>query len=124
MAEKKSANTARVMKATVERLGKIISRLESKIEKVKSRGGNTSESERLVVEAKAHLSEATTSINTFANIQLSGETIKENFERIRTLATEAREHLRATHESLLMAVRALNAVEVETESESDDSATQ
>src|SRR3989344_1841223 len=90
VAKRKVENTARVISATIDRLEKIIARVESRIAKVKSNGGDTAESERYVALAKDDLAKAEGVVATFASLDLTSEKAKENFERIRTAAGEAR----------------------------------
>ncbi|MDP2641922.1 MAG: hypothetical protein Q8P21_01360 [bacterium] len=111
IAKRKVENTARVILATIERLEKIIVRIESRIDKVEARGGVTTETEAFVAAARANLSEARVTVEAFANIDLSGDQARENFERIRAAAREAREDVRTAHQNLMMAVRTLGSVE-------------
>ena len=117
IAKRKVEHTARVILATIERLEKIIVRIESRIAKVKTRGGDTSESEGFVAAAKVNLIDAKAAVNAFATIDLSSEKAAENFERIRASAAEAREHVRAARENLMMAVRSLGSVEMNLEAD-------
>ena len=110
IAKRKVENVSKVITATIERLGKIIERIESRIAKLKSAGGNTAESERFVALAKTDLEMAKVSVAAFASIDLSSDKAQENFERIRTAAAEAREHIRSAHENLMKAVRLLGQV--------------
>lgn len=114
-AERRVENAARVILATIERLEKIINRIESRIAKIQARGGATSEAEASVALAKGNLADARASVNAFINIDLSSEIAQDNFEKVRAAAAEAREHLRAAHRNLMMAVRSLSAVEASTE---------
>lgn len=111
VAKRKTERTAQVILATVGRLENIIARLESRIVKIRARGGVTSESEKFVTAARGNLFNARAAVNTFTNIELSSEKAADNFEKIRTAAAGAREHLRATHRNLTMAVRALASTE-------------
>ncbi len=117
--ERKLANTVRVMSATVERLESIANRIASRIEKFKARGANTSESERYLAAARANLSDAGVAIEALASAELSDETIRENFERIRALAANVREHLRSAHTNLMMAARSLSSTEIDLEADSN-----
>lgn len=119
IAMRKAENTARVISATIERLEKIITRIESRIDKVRARGGVTLEAEGYVAAARNNLSDARVSVNAFASIDLSGETAQDNFERVRAIAAEAREHIRAAHQNLMLAVRTLGSVEVSVEVTAD-----
>ena len=112
LAKRKAEHTARVLTATVGRLEKIIIRLESRMATIKTAGGSTLETEAFVAEAKNHLSLAKSSIALFASLDLTGEKARENFEKVRALASEIKGHIREAHRSLKMAVRALKGARV------------
>ena len=118
IARRKLAHVTRVMLATIERLEKILARIESRIDKVQARGGETTESKKFAADAKVNLSAVRAKVGTFASIDLSSDKAAENFERIRVAAAEAREIIRTIHENLMMAVRSLRSVEVEAEADS------
>lgn len=120
VAKRQVENAARVTLLVIERLENIIQRLESRIEKVKISGGATAESERFVVAAKADISSARALVTAFSNLDLSGSNAQEVFERIRESVAGAREHIRSAHRNLMMAVRSLRMIEVESEEGSDD----
>lgn len=117
VAKRQVENTARVILATIGRLENIIVRLESRIAKVQARGGVTSESEGFIAAARVNLSDARLAVDAFVSIDLSSEKAAENFQRIRTAAAEAREHIRAAHRNLMMAVRSLGSVEINLEAD-------
>jgi len=117
VAKRQVENTARVILATIGRLENIIVRLESRIAKIKARGGLTSESEGFVAAARVNLSDARLAVDAFVSIDLSSERALENFQRIRAAAAEAREHIRAAHRNLMMAVRSLGSVEMNLEAD-------
>lgn len=119
LAKTKVSNVVRMMNATIEHLEGIIQRIESRIEKLNDRGGDTSESEGFVASAKVDLGEASASVDAFASLDLSGDSAETNFERIRTLAAEAREHLRDARDNLIKAVRSLSSVEIEIEASTE-----
>lgn len=123
VAKNKAEVTAKVMAVMIERLENLIVRIESRIEKIKARGGDVSEGERLVLAAKTNISDAKAGLAEFASVDLSGDSIKENFERIRAVAAEIREHLRAARENLIMAVRALSSAEFQSEAEAESQST-
>ena len=116
VAKRKVENTARVISLTIERLEKIIVRVESRIDKVKTSGGATAESKSYVALAKDDLVKAEAVVATFASLDLTSEKAQENFEKIRTAAGEAREYIRSAHENLMLAVRNLSSKEVNLES--------
>jgi hypothetical protein len=107
LAKRKAEHTVRVLSATVNRLGNIITRLESRIAKVDLAGGTTTQAKIFVAEAREHLALASSSIDTLIDLTLSDGTAQENFERIREIAREVKGHLREAHRSLMNAVRNL-----------------
>ncbi len=115
LAKRKAENTSRVLTATVERLEKIITRLEARLEKVEAAGGNTTEAEAFIAEAKHHLSAAKVSIALFASVDLTGDKAQENFERVKVIAVEAKEHIREAHRSLMEAIRSLGKIRSQVE---------
>lgn len=114
-AERRVQNTARVITGIIEHLNKIILRIESRIAKIKARGGDTTESESFVAMAKQNLADAKVAVDAFVAIDLSTGEAEANFERIRALAAEAREHIRAAHQNLMKAVRSLSSIEINVE---------
>jgi len=119
-AERKVERATRVMLATIDRLERIILRIESRIAKIQEKGGETTESEGFVAAAKVNLADARVAVEAFALIDLSGDNAQENYESIRTAAAVARELIREAHQNLMLAVRSLSSVEVEIEDESSD----
>lgn len=124
VAKRIASNTARVMNAMANRLEGIIERLESRIAKVEAEGGITAEATAHVEAAKDHLALAQAEIAAFATVDLSADTLRENFQTVRSIATEVKMHFRETHTSLMNAVRVLKGmssarVEAEAEAEAD-----
>lgn len=107
VAKRLADHTAKVLSATIERLEKIASRIESRIEKLKAEGGVTTEAEGFVAEAKVHLSQARQGVEIFTSIDLSADKAKENFETVRATAATVKEELKAARESLMQAARSL-----------------
>lgn len=107
LAKRKAENVARVIKATIERLEKIILRIESRIAKVEAQGGDTSESKAFVAAAKVNLADAKLAVDAFASLDLTSDKASENFEKVRVAAAEAKEYIRSAHQNLMMAVRSL-----------------
>ena len=103
----KVGQTAKTLNATIERLGNIIGRIESRIEKVKSAGGNTVESETAIAEAKKHLQLAKDSMAKLSLVELKNETLRENFTKVKEAAAEVKTHLREAHREMMKAVRSL-----------------
>jgi hypothetical protein len=108
-AKRLAANTARVLFATIERLERIIARLESRIEKFEARGGVTAGAKVYVAEAQAHIDLAKEDLRAFASVELTGERAQENFSRVRARAAEVKMHIRNAHTSLKNAVVSLKA---------------
>ena len=107
LAKRKVEHVTKIILATIERLEKIITRIESRIVKIQERGGDTTEAEGFVALAKENLADAKVAVEVFATLDLSGSTARENFETIRAAAAEAQELIRTAHRNLMMAVRAL-----------------
>ena len=105
--KRKVGQTAKTLNATIERLGNIIGRIESRIEKVKSAGGNTVESETAIAEAKKHLQLAKDSMAKLSLVELKNETLRENFTKVKEAAAEVKTHLREAHREMMKAVRLL-----------------
>ena len=107
VAKRLADNASKTLSATIERLEKILSRVESRIAKVKAEGGVTTEAEGFVAEAKVHLSQAQQGIEVFASLNLTADKAQANFETIRAAAATVKEELKAAHENLMKAARAL-----------------
>lgn len=120
-AERKVEQVTRVMLATIERLQKIGDRIQSRIDKIDEKGGDTADSEQFLAAARVNLDDAKVAVEAFGDIDLSGDDAQENYEKIRAAAAGARELIREAHTNLMMAVRSLSAVEVETEDADSDS---
>jgi TolA-binding protein len=115
IALRKAEHAAKVILATIGRLENIILRIESRIAKVQARGGVTTESERYVALAKGNLRDALALVEVFASLDLSSDRAQDNFEKVRATAAEIREHIRAAHRHLMLAVRALSSVDADAE---------
>lgn len=102
--------------ATIDRENKILARIVARIEKVKTAGGNTSESEKFLAEAKTHFTEAQTSLNSLktlinAEVSVTASTTasttpisKESLERIRNATKTVKDHIKAGHSAMVRAV--------------------
>ena len=93
----------RHFRGAIERLDNILTRLESRIEKFRSRGADVSESAKFAAEARTHLGQARISLDAFVNASSSATST------LRVLHAEVKTHLRATHEALVKSLRALKA---------------
>src|SRR3989344_5516812 len=71
IAKRKVENVTRVILATIERLEKIILRIESRIAKIQERGGNTTEAEGYVAAAKENRGDKKVAGAAFATLDLS-----------------------------------------------------
>lgn len=107
VAKRQAANVARVLTATVNRLEKIIDRIESRIEKVKAEGRATLEAEASIEAAEENLADAKASIALLGTLELEGERAQENFEEVRMAAAEAKAHIRLAHRNLVKAITSL-----------------
>jgi hypothetical protein len=107
LAKRKAEMAGKLLEATITRLEKIATRLDSRIAKVKAEGGMTAESEAFSAQAKVHLSEARQSLAVFASIDLSADKAQANFAKVKEAAKDVRTHIKEAHESLMQAVRAL-----------------
>lgn len=98
-------HAGKVMQATIDRLEKIATRIESRIAKLKANGGNTTLSESFLAEGKVHLTEAKTSLSAFLAIDLSTTArLNENIVKIREAASAVKTHLREAHASFVKAI--------------------
>jgi DNA repair exonuclease SbcCD ATPase subunit len=115
IAERKAARVGAMLEKTIERLEKILDRVESRIEKLESAGKDTATAEGHASTTAAHLVEARASLDTYMDIELEADTLRENFEEIREAASEVKMHLREAHRSLVQAIVSLkSSVNVET----------
>lgn len=105
--KRKASQTLKVMNAAVVRLENIIGRLETRIAKVKAAGGDVVSSETFLAEAKKHLVMAKDEIALFVSIDFSGGTLRENFDKLKSAALDAKLHIKEVHTNLMKSVRAL-----------------
>jgi hypothetical protein len=107
LAKRKAAYVYKLITATINRLHQIITRLESRIDKVWQNGGNVSASQSFVALAKTDLANASSSVKLLLTLDLSGDKAQENFEKVREAAKIAKDHIRKAHDNLKKAIRAL-----------------
>jgi len=105
--KRQAAKTYWVLTSTIERLESIMTRVESRIAKVKAEGGVATESEVFVAEAGTHLAEAKGKLAVFTSITFSADKLRDNVIKLREAAAEVKVHIRAAHTSLMNAVRSL-----------------
>jgi hypothetical protein len=102
--------------ATIEREQSIMARIVSRIEKVKTAGGDTTKAESFIVSAKASLSEATTTLALLkakaeVTAQLESDpslrnasTTRDALENLHSLSQKLEKNLRDAHKALIGAV--------------------
>lgn len=105
--QRQAARASRTFTNVLGNLESIAGRLESRIAKVKAEGGAVADAENFLAEAKTHIVLAKEKIALFATTNLSAGDLKTNFGKIRTIASEAKSHIRDVHTNLMKAVRAL-----------------
>src|SRR3989344_6534265 len=124
MAKKRVENRFEKMndrfQATIERLGGITSKIQSRIEKIKNAGGKTEPAEKFMAEAKVHLDLAKASLVSLkaaAETEISLEAdstgaakAKDTLAVMRKIAKELETHLRETRVALEKAVGSLKGV--------------
>jgi len=105
----------KVFTATANRLDKIVSRIESRVAKIKAANGDTTQIEANLAIGKLKLAEARTDIAAISSIDISGatssSTIRTLFSTIKASAVKAREALKASHAALIKAVTLMQGVE-------------
>ena len=104
------------LEATIERENSIMTRIISRIEKIKSVGGNTSDAEKSVADAKTYLDKAKTAL---LDLKTGAETVgiqnassapklmKEGMDKMRKASLEIEKNLREVHKLLLKSVSQL-----------------
>jgi hypothetical protein len=121
IAKNKLSKMTERFEATIDRYGMITSKIISRIEKVKSNGGNTAEAERNVDEAKNYFDKARTALVSLKNSSTSAEilvdasigtstAIKTRFKIIKDLSDTFIKNVKAGHESLTKAVKSLKGM--------------
>lgn len=107
---------------TLSRLDSITNKIISRIEKVKSNGGNTSEAEKYIAEAQKHFSDAKISLtklesatSTAKELLVDSNTststiIKTGLKKIKDLALSVESDIKAGHKSLNNALKSLRGM--------------
>lgn len=106
----------KVFDATLERLAKLIERIESRSAKLRTEGMVTTDVDAAVAAAKANIADAKTHITIMNSIDLStvsSTTAKTNFKRVKSEAKLVREALTKAKQNLQKAVKALAKFEKE-----------
>lgn len=105
--------------ATIDRETAIMNKINSRVEKIKANGGTTTEAEKLIVDAKIHLSEAQTALNLLKSTATStaqtatttSETITKNvLANMKKIGQEIEKHLREAHKDLQKTIGVLRGV--------------
>ncbi len=111
------------IQATIQRQEKIIERIESRMDKIKEDGGNTTEAERYVSDAKSNIQKARNSLtslrNTTAlgmqNISTTTGAIKlETMTKMRSEVGMIQDYLKTSHRSLVNAISSLKGLSTTT----------
>jgi chromosome segregation ATPase len=92
--------------ATIEREESIMAKLSTRIDKIKTAGGNTTEAEKLIADAKTHFDAARTSLATLktdteaVTAQTATDLKKEELKKLKADADDVQKHLREGHSAL------------------------
>jgi hypothetical protein len=128
LAKMRINQTVRIMTATVDRLEKIITRIDSRIEKVRTAGGDTTNAESSVSLAQTNLDDARAKIAAMQNLDgtlststatSTGESI---FSNVKTAAKAVKASLTSAKENLVAALSSLN-LSIESENHANSSST-
>lgn len=101
--------------ATIERQEGIVARIESRLAKIKADGGNTTEAEKILSEAKGHITEAKTALENLKTVAGAGAattTPQASFESLKAASAEIQKHLKASQDSLAKLVERMKAIKV------------
>ena len=115
-------NIYRLFEATVNRFEKLITRIESRMDKIKDAGGVTTEAEASLLIAKDSLAKAEADLVLLGNLGLgkgsttnatttASTTNSVNLDQAKVLATQIRDSLRSVKENLMKTVRSLIEVQ-------------
>lgn len=106
--------------ATIEREEKIMAKIVSRIEKIKANGGDVGDSQKNIDEAKGHIAEAKTaleSLKTTSNIEISQEiasstreALKNSLDAMKKAGRDVEKHLRLAHKALQKTIGVLRGV--------------
>lgn len=113
VAEQKIRKMLERMQATIDRELSIMAKIVTRIGKFKNAGGNTSESEKYVVEAKTHFDEAQSILNALKKASSTLATIidpsiasstNKDLGKVKNIVSEVENHLKLGHIALVKAV--------------------
>lgn len=110
---KRIDHTYKVLNATANRLDKIASRIESRIEKIKAEGEQTTDAEASVKLAKENLAEARVHINLIVSTASSTASTTDSsiFDKIRTEAKTSKDSLIEARRNLSKAIGFIKGLE-------------
>lgn len=102
----------KVFQATLDRMSTLITRIESRIAKIKAAGGDTSPAESSVAAAKADITDAKAHIAIITSTDISGATTTAatRFEAVKTEAMSVRKDLIDAKQNLMRAVQSLHGL--------------
>lgn len=108
------------MQATIDRESRIMAKIVSRIEKFKLAGAKTDEAEKHVAQAKAHIAEAQTTLDsiksnsdTFVTVIDQGSnasTTASQISKIKNIVNDVEKYLKLGHKSLIEAVTSLKGM--------------
>ena len=106
-------NTVKMLTANANRFDMIVTRIESRVSKIKSAGGNTTTIEAGLSGVKTSLLSVRSHITTISSIDLSGAstTIKANFEQVKTEAKAVKDIFQSVRQALDRIVNDIRVVE-------------
>lgn len=107
VAKRLASHTGEIINSAIERLEKIADRIDSRITKLKADNQDTTDSEKYLAEARAHLTDAKTALANYSALDISADKLGESFAKVRTVASEIKATLKEAHQSLMSSVRAL-----------------
>ncbi len=115
----------KVFTATADRLDKIVTRIESRVTKIKAAGGTTTDIEAQLTLGKASLALGRSDIAAFSAIDLtsatSSTTVRTLLDSIKADAQKAKTDLKATQEYLIKATTLIQGVEKKVKVKDNDS---
>ncbi len=118
IAQNRFEKMIRRFEMTIQREENIMNRIISRIEKIKSNGGQTGDAEKYILEAKTHFTNAEKSLTTLKNATSSPDIlvdantatstkVKNALEKLKNIAKEIEKNIREGHKSLTQAVKAI-----------------
>ncbi len=113
--QNKIQSRIKVYTASANRLDRLVSRIESRMAKIKTAGGNMAEAEASLNIGKAKLVEARTYIAAFSAFDVasatSSTTVRALLDTIKENAVKAKEALKASHRALVKVITLIQGLE-------------